>query len=342
MKKGSASEMLLTIGILLAASILLLQLKNLFSTQQNIGQKSSLYQFATDLSSIIDKAASTTGNAAFNYKPILKKYVIDVSNNKILITDKISGKNTTIIKNETSLASNIIEDSEDICVTKTKMTENKIIIKIIGEKCQSIPLTLPSYLNIINHPALPSKYDSTRWGYTVDMLVYHYTEGDLASTLYTLADDPNRRASVHYVIDRDGTIYKLVDEEYNAWHAGCLSTDPNCVISNINPRSIGIEIVNLGDKCDNYGRTDCEYLTENPRPPKCTQPLITDYWETYDSLQMNSLVKLSANIIKRHPEILPDRNHILGHDEIYCDKHDPGPAFSWNEIIARIQNELAK
>ncbi|MEM5792771.1 MAG: N-acetylmuramoyl-L-alanine amidase [Candidatus Aenigmatarchaeota archaeon] len=197
-------------------------------------------------------------------------------------------------------------------------------------------------VEVIEYPVNPRKYDHTRWNFKIDRLVYHYTVGDLSSTLYTLGDDPNRKASVHYVIDRDGKIYKLVDEKYNAWHAGCAYGTPQyCVDKNINPRSIGIEIVNSGYTCDNQKRTDCVYLTENPRPSICPQNLITDYWEEYDEAQINSLIKLSADIIRRNPEISVDRDHILGHDELICQKHDPGPAFPWDRVIQGIKDELS-
>ena len=56
----------------------------------------------------------------------------------------------------------------------------------------------------------------------------------------------------------------------------------------------------------------------------------------FDEAQIQSLIKLSADIIKRHPDIKIDRNHIIGHDEIVCTKSDPGPAFPWEKVISEI------
>ena len=65
------------------------------------------------------------------------------------------------------------------------------------------------------------------------MIVLHNTAGGLIGSLKTLCD-PNRQASAHYMVGRDGLIYCLVNEEMAAWHAGNRE---------VNPKSIGIELV---------------------------------------------------------------------------------------------------
>jgi len=68
------------------------------------------------------------------------------------------------------------------------------------------------------------------------MIVLHSTEGTTAqSAINTFAQSvfPNR-VSAHFVIDRDGTVYQLVDCNDTAWHA-----------SAVNSISIGIEHVAL-------------------------------------------------------------------------------------------------
>ncbi len=197
----------------------------------------------------------------------------------------------------------------------------------------------PSY-EIIDYPVLSSKYDNTRFGYNIDRLVFHYTAGDLDGALYDLAKNPSRDSSVHYIIDRDGTIYRLVSEEYSAWHAGCSASSSDCIFSDINPRSVGIEIINYGSDCQELGGTNCIQLKQNSRPQECSQSLTTTYWERYTDVQIQTLIKLSADIIKRNPGIKVDRTHIIGHEEVVCTKSDPGPAFPWNEVISGIQNEL--
>lgn len=65
-----------------------------------------------------------------------------------------------------------------------------------------------------------------------DLIVLHITEGHTAlSAMNTFgASMAPHRVSAHFVIDRDGTIYQLIDIADTAWHA-----------SQVNSRSIGIE-----------------------------------------------------------------------------------------------------
>src|SRR5437764_13337719 len=77
----------------------------------------------------------------------------------------------------------------------------------------------------------------------IDMLVLHYTGMQSAAAALERLTDPAAKVSAHYTIDEDGTIYAHVPEARRAWHAGLAywagATD-------INARSIGIELVNLG------------------------------------------------------------------------------------------------
>lgn len=130
-----ASELILTIGVLVAISIALFQLKNVFYGQQTLSQEAILISFAEDLETTVDKILTVQGNATFVYKPVIKKYVVDVKTNAIFISDKISGKNVTLFKS--GLAPNYFEDSEIIYITKA---DGKVRVsggkhKIIGERC---------------------------------------------------------------------------------------------------------------------------------------------------------------------------------------------------------------
>ena len=55
--------------------------------------------------------------------------------------------------------------------------------------------------------------------------------------------DPDSNVSAHYCIDENGLIFSLVDEGKRAWHAGESYWRGE---TDINSRSIGIEIVNPG------------------------------------------------------------------------------------------------
>ena len=137
-------------------------------------------------------------------------------------------------------------------------------------------------------------------GTRIDMLVLHYTGmADAESALERLCD-PSTAVSAHYLIDRDGATTALVREERRAWHAGVASWHG---ASDINDRSIGIELVNPGHQ---WG-----YL---PFPPE----------------QMTALAGLCRGIVARHP--IPPRR-ILGHSDVApLRKSDPGELFDWRGL----------
>ena len=103
------------------------------------------------------------------------------------------------------------------------------------------------------------------------MLVLHYTGmQDAASALARLCD-PAAQVSAHYMIDEGGAVLRLVPETRRAWHAGVAYWRGH---SDVNSRSIGIELVNRGHE---YG------YDPFPRP------------------QMTALAELASAIISRHP-----------------------------------------
>ena len=55
--------------------------------------------------------------------------------------------------------------------------------------------------------------------------------------------NPKSKVSCHYLINRKGKIFKLVEELKVAWHAGKSRWKKN---KNLNKNSIGIELVNKG------------------------------------------------------------------------------------------------
>lgn len=126
----------------------------------------------------------------------------------------------------------------------------------------------------------------------------HYTACNLENSLKILTDpETTHRVSAHYLVDESGEIYGLVDEQYRAWHAGKSAWKG---LTDINSRSMGIEIVNPGQGPD-----------YRPFPPA----------------QMESVLHLSKEIIARHG--IPP-SHILGHSDIAPGrKADPGPLFNW-------------
>jgi N-acetylmuramoyl-L-alanine amidase len=133
-----------------------------------------------------------------------------------------------------------------------------------------------------------------------DLVVLHYTGMDTAGAAIARLTDPSSEVSAHYLIDIDGTIVRLVAEEMRAWHAGVASWGG---ASDINSRSIGVEIVNPG--------------RELGFPP-------------FPEPQMFALEALLADILARHG-IAPER--VVGHACVTPGrKCDPGEKFDWRRL----------
>jgi hypothetical protein len=82
------------------------------------------------------------------------------------------------------------------------------------------------------------------------ILVIHATAGtNSLSWLCYKNPIAARRVSAHYLIRKDGYIYRMVDEKYVAWHAGISNWNGK---TNINRYSIGIELENLNTGKDPY------------------------------------------------------------------------------------------
>lgn len=125
------------------------------------------------------------------------------------------------------------------------------------------------------------------------IIVLHYTAMESANDALERLCDPEAEVSSHYLIDEQGKIFSLVDEEHRAWHAGEGSWG-DC--EDINSSSIGIELSNSGEAPFSF-------------------PL------------MQSLVFLINKIINQW-NIKP--NDIIGHSDLAPGrKKDPGRHFDW-------------
>ncbi len=152
-------------------------------------------------------------------------------------------------------------------------------------------------------PAIDRSYSSVSQDSRVQFLILHFTWGDWKSSHKVLTEGP---VSSHYLVrDKPVEIYGLVDESRRAWHAGVSWWKGH---THINASSIGIEIVNAGNRLAAQGID----------------------WEDYPPEQIEAVVALVKDIVKRH-QIKPDR--ILGHSDIApLRKVDPGPKFPWKRL----------
>jgi murein DD-endopeptidase MepM/ murein hydrolase activator NlpD len=105
------------------------------------------------------------------------------------------------------------------------------------------PAATPAYTDY------PSKnYDDRPKGATPDSIVLHATAGGLKPSLAHLSN-PESKVSAHYVIGKDGKVYRMVPDDKRAWHAGVGDYNGR---QDWNDSSIGIEIENANDGRDEY------------------------------------------------------------------------------------------
>lgn len=71
--------------------------------------------------------------------------------------------------------------------------------------------------------------------------------------------NPASQVSAHYLLDLDGKIIRLVEEENIAWHAGYSEWKGK---KNVNAFSIGIELVNLNDGVMPYPKAQRDSLVQ--------------------------------------------------------------------------------
>jgi N-acetylmuramoyl-L-alanine amidase len=140
--------------------------------------------------------------------------------------------------------------------------------------------------------------DERAGGRAPDMILLHYTgmqTGEVALSRLTTAAS---KVSSHYVVFEDGRIVQLVPEEKRAWHAGVSSWAGE---TDINSRSIGVEIVNPGHE---FG------------------------YRNFPLRQIAAVISLCKSVLTRRGPLSADR--ILGHSDVAPSrKQDPGEKFPW-------------
>jgi N-acetyl-anhydromuramyl-L-alanine amidase AmpD len=118
-----------------------------------------------------------------------------------------------------------------------------------------------------------------------------------------------------------------VPENRVAWHAGKGHLDWDPTLTSMNDRAIGIEMFAIGSPNDMKlcGVTQEKYDALKAKHPE---------WIGFSDAQYKALNQLIAEIRARHPAILHDRFHIIGHEEWAGHKRrtDPGELFDWTKI----------
>ena len=132
------------------------------------------------------------------------------------------------------------------------------------------------------------------------MVVIHYTGMQTGEAALARLRDPSAKVSAHYLIERDGRLFRLVPEERRAWHAGVSFWRG---ARDVNARSIGIELVNPGHE---HG------------------------YEPFPDAQVEALAALLDGMRSRWQ--IADRD-IVGHSDVApARKTDPGELFAWKRL----------
>lgn len=148
------------------------------------------------------------------------------------------------------------------------------------------------------HPAV--NFEERRGGMKPSILLLHYTGVSTVQHALTCLCTPEYKVSCHYLIDDEGRIIQMVQEELRAWHAGLAYWAGE---TDINSASIGIEIQNPGH---------------------------SEGYPDFTEAQMQAVEVLSHDIIARH-NIASHR--VLGHSDVApLRKRDPGEKFDWARL----------
>lgn len=144
---------------------------------------------------------------------------------------------------------------------------------------------------------------NSRGGEKISLLVLHYTGMKSAQEAIERLCKAEAKVSAHYVVDEDGTVTALVDEADCAWHAGVSFWRGK---RNVNPISIGVEIVNPGHE---WG------------------------YRAFPQKQMEAVAKLCKGIVLRHHIAARD---VVAHSDIAPQrKEDPGELFDWQWLAGQ-------
>jgi N-acetyl-anhydromuramyl-L-alanine amidase AmpD len=148
-------------------------------------------------------------------------------------------------------------------------------------------------------PRIDASHSASSQDSRVQFIVLHFTSTEFPESLTTLTRGD---VSSHYLVrDKPATVFRLVDDNKRAWHAGASSWKG---YTQLNAASIGIEIVNRG--------------------------LHDGVWDEYAPEQVDAVIELVRNLAREY-DVPPDR--VLGHSDIAPQrKIDPGPKFPWKRL----------
>ena len=135
---------------------------------------------------------------------------------------------------------------------------------------------------------------------SIKIIVIHYTGMQSERESIIRLCNAKSKVSSHFLINQDGKVYRMIQDNRIAWHAG-----KSCwgKYKNLNKNSIGIELVNKGHQ---FGYTN------------------------FKKKQLLSLIKICKSLVRKYK--IKKRN-IIGHSDIApLRKIDPGEKFPWKQL----------
>ena len=187
-----------------------------------------------------------------------------------------------------------------------------VLLTALISGCASAPSGVPTKLPVAEHAPVGLRIEqgadslgSEVRKVPVQALILHHTGGNLAGSYEVLQGrKSSHRVGIHYLVtdEKPPRVIAMVPESKVAYHAGKSGWRQ---FDGLNQPSIGIEIINLDG---------------NIHP--------------YPAAQQELVAKLCADILRRHPSILP--TEVLAHSDIAIGrKIDPGLLFPWADFAAR-------
>jgi len=197
------------------------------------------------------------------------------------------------------------------CASKKQFADtNKVYEKQVEQLAEVIKQPLPSPQLMASaglpSPGVEGQRKDSEWIGTVNfsmrkpnfVILHHTAQDSIQQTLRTFTLE-RTQVSAHYIIDKEGKVYQLLNDYLRAWHAGNGRWGS---VTDLNSISLGIEMDNNGK--DPY-----------------TEPQITNLLTLLDTLKTNYNIPMENFI--GHGDVAPGR------------KVDPGTNFPWKRLAEK-------
>lgn len=197
-----------------------------------------------------------------------------------------------------------------------------------GEQNAPGDVSAQQYTGAVSQYLMPLEEYSWEREQKPEFVMLHFTSAvvehreDPCNPQYVRDIFEDYKISVHYVIDREGTVYCYIPEDRVAWHAGegSFGQDPK-YRDKMNSYAIGIQLLGIGSQEEMKAYLGTEEY-------EALDPAVIGFTDA----QYASLNALVADICSRY-DIPADRDHVIGHDQYSPDAQDPGSLLDWDRVL---------